>query len=119
MSIGIIEQTIDIWVTQYAVLFCLLTIVAWGGSAFFLVSNWMKPLRDSVVYLLAIGLLALALSVRPNKLDSELWSPFCWFCFAMLMVLELLWISYLLESLLKLLHTLPARLSQSGTHPRK
>ncbi|HEX2951964.1 MAG TPA: hypothetical protein VHV83_20710 [Armatimonadota bacterium] len=112
MTYELFTQHIDSWVTQYIAVFCIITILIWGTCSYLLTEKWVKPVRDGAIYLAAIGALTLLLALRPAKTDIVLWAPLTWFSFSMLMVLELFWISYLTEGIIRAAQSIPARLSQ-------
>lgn len=103
MTVELLTQHIGIWITQYIAVFCLFTMLVWTVGAYVLVEHSEKTVRDSAVYLLALGILTLVLALRPAKTDIVLWAPITWFCFSMTLMLELLWISYLIEELTKVM----------------
>lgn len=118
MAFESLVQLIDAWVSQYIAVFCVLTIIAWGGGSYIFVEKWTKPVRDSIVYLITISGLAVALALRPEKTnDMVLWAPVTWFCFSMLLVFELFWLAYLTEGLIRSVQSIPSRLSHpDNTH---
>lgn len=104
-------HTAYIWIAYYCAGFCLLTIAAWAGGAYLWGRKWQKQVRDSAVYLLSIGSLSLTLALRPEGSDAMLWRPITWFCFTMLMVIELLWLTFLFDTLCHSLRTFLSSLS--------
>lgn len=102
MTLETLAEYIFIWVTRYLAGLCLLTIAFWGASMYLWSKHWHTRIRDAGVYLGAIGILTLIMAMRPEK-TSGFWPPLIWFCFPMLIVLELLWLSFLLESIMNLL----------------
>lgn len=105
---------IDVWVSQYLAIFCLFTVVAWGGGSYLFLVRWTKPVRDSITYFIIIATLALALALQHSKQDVLFWSSLSWFCFSMLLMFELLWLAYLTEGLLRKLTSLSGRFFQSA-----
>jgi len=94
-----LSHVMSVWVTQYVAGFCLITIAAWACGMYVFAKKWEQPVRDAGVYFLTIGTLALILAIRPTTGDMMLWSPVVWFCFIMLMVTELLWVSFLFDTI--------------------
>ncbi len=119
MSISILGHTIDIWITRYVAAFCLFTILAWAGGAFCYIAKWEQLVRDCLVYLLIIGITTLVLLFRPETNITPLLAALSWFCFAMLLIMELLWISYMMDHLFRALRAAAdrARVPERPTGP--
>ena len=92
-------QITYLYVSYYLVGFSLLTIFLWAGRAFLWGAKWRTQLRDAVTYFATICVLALVLALHPENYDATFWRPISWFCFSMLLVVELLWISFLLDQI--------------------
>jgi len=107
MSPDILSQHISIWITQYISWSCLVSIIFWASGLFLWAKKWQRPVRDCSVYLVTIGVLTLVLMLRPSNHDVFLWSPLTWFCFTMLIIMELLWISFLFEALIRAVRKVP------------
>ena len=118
MTMELISQDINIWVSRYIAIFCLLTLLAWGGGSYLFLDKWLKPLRDAATYFVTIGVLTLALAIHPIKLDVLFWPPLTWFCFAMLLVMEIFWLTFLIDALLRFLRSIPERLAHAFYDPR-
>lgn len=126
-------QWIHIWVTSYLAIFCLATLAAWIGGSYLWSRHWQKPVRDCISFLGAIGVLGGFMLFEPHTADPTVWSPLFWFSFTMLLVLELLWISFIAEAAARGLvraltpafmhdadaaHTARPALARPGRHPR-
>jgi len=99
MSPEQLVQGLDVWISQYLAAFCLITITAWAVRQFLWAAHWQQALRDSVVYLVAIGILALILACRPTHADPLYWTPLAWLSFTILIVLEGLWIAFVVDQI--------------------
>jgi hypothetical protein len=112
-----LAKTISIWVTQYLAGFCLVSLLLITGGRYL----WMKGpdtrIRDLVLYLASISALTLILTFSPFRADSLLWPPITWFCLTMLFMLELLWVAYVVESALMLVHGLSGLFSRKVAAP--
>ena len=104
-----VAKDLGLWVTQYLAIFCLVTLAAMAGGHYLLVRKADNRLRDFALYLGGIGALCLLLTVMPVRGDSLLWPPLAWFCFTMLLMLELLWIAFMVETLVRFTLGLYAR----------
>lgn len=113
MTPELISNIIGLWVSRYIALFCLLTLLIWGGGAYLLLDKWVKPVRDAAIYLGLIGVLTLVLALRPAKMDMLFWPPITWFCFSMLMMMELLWLTFLTDATIKGIRKFSERFSHS------
>ena len=87
-------------VSRYIAVFCLASILCWAVGSYFLRPQWRRVVRDGAIYFFSIGILAGFLALNPLGSDIFFWAPLAWFSFSMLMIMELFWISYLLESLI-------------------
>lgn len=119
MTLVDISHILGLWVSQYIAGFCLITIALWAGGSYLWSKRWQQPVRDSGIYLLAIGLLTLILALRPTQSDAALWPPLTWFCFSMLIVMELLWLSFLVDAVIQGIHYLsrPQDREKPKSHP--
>ncbi len=115
MAVEEITRYIFVWITRYIAYFCLVTIVTWATVSYLWGKKWETPVRDSGIYLLTIGVLTLILALRPTKTDAIFWPPITWFSFTMLMVMELLWMSFLLEMGFRKLRNTSTSLSERAT----
>ena len=116
MSIEMLPILISAWVSCYLALFTLLSLLLWGVGAYLFLNKWHQVVRDSSLIFIAAGVLALLLYLCPTQPDIYLWKPLTWFSFAMLLVLELFWIAYLIDHLVRYLSKIPARLHPSEKH---
>jgi len=98
-----------LWVSRYIAVCCLISIAMWGVGMYLWHREWRSGVRDALVYFLSIGGLTLILALRPEKTDTLLWSAVTWFSLTLLIVLELLWLSFLVELLLYALNTVRPR----------
>lgn len=89
-------------VSKYLAAFCVVTVLCWSAWSYLMQNRWKQILRDSTVYFLTIAFLTVILALRPVQSDISLWTPISWFSFSMLLIMELLWISYMFEGLLLL-----------------
>lgn len=112
MTSDVFLLTLETWVTQYLALFCIATIAAWAGGMFAWAKHWETAVRDGGLFILIIGSLALILALVPQTSDVHLWMPVNWFCFTMLLMFELLWLSFLGDMLVRALRDLPGRTLQ-------
>jgi hypothetical protein len=112
VTLDTFAEYVRTWVSQYIAGFCLVTIAMWAGAVYLWGKKWQRQVRDSGVYLLAIGTLTLALALRPEGGQLFFWKPVTWFCFTMLMILELLWMLFLVEALGRALHDWTTRLAK-------
>lgn len=112
MSLELFTSTVYAIVAQYLAWFALGTMVAWAVSHYLWAVKWQRTVRDTVIYLLIVGSLTMTLALRPEKYDPVLWTPITWFSFSMLMIMECLWVSFLIEALLRLARALPHWLAQ-------
>ena len=118
MSLESLSALAGDWVSQYLAGFCLLTIIIWGIIAFLRTPKWEKSVRDAGIYFLVIATLTLVLALRPPKGDALFWYPLTWFCFAMLLVMELLWMALLGETIYQAIIEVPAKQTTSSDKPR-
>jgi hypothetical protein len=112
MSIEWVTAQIGSWVSSYVAVFCLLSMLVWSAIAYLYTNKWHQIVRDCTIYFVTTGILTLFLTLSPTQPDIYLWKPITWFSFSMLLVMELLWIAFMIESLLHTLHILPEHLSQ-------
>lgn len=117
MSLENLSQYAGTWVSQYLAGFCLLTIIIWALISFMRTQKWERPVRDAGIFFLVIGTLTLVLALRPPTGDAVFWYPITWFCFAMLLVMELLWVALLCETIYQAIIAVPARLAAPPDHP--
>ncbi len=116
MSGETVIRGLDVGVTLYLAGFCLATIVLYAWSQFLHAPHWQPAMRASVSYLAIIGGLTLALALRPApSVAPGVWEPITWFSFSMLLVMELLWLAFLLDRLRGRVPTPPRHLPD--THP--
>ncbi len=92
-----IAQISYLYVSYYIAGFCLFTIFLWAGRSFLWGAKWRTQIRDAVTYFTTVSVLALILALHPENYDATFWRPISWFCFTMLLIVELLWISFLLD----------------------
>lgn len=123
MTIESFGHALDIWITQYMAVFSLITILGWALGSFLWMKKWERQVRDAGLYFLSIGMLTLLLAIRPAlESDAVFWSPIAWFCFSMLLMLELLWISYIIENCWRYMQryyaTMPRRQPTRKSPPR-
>jgi uncharacterized membrane protein len=112
MGMGLLTTQVDVWITQYIAGFCLVSILVWGMLMYAWSKQGKDALRDAGIYLVSIGTLTLVLAMRPQQHEMLLWTSVTWFAFSMLMILELLWISFLGLSLVRLITSLPERVAE-------
>ncbi|MHB9134433.1 MAG: hypothetical protein ACYDBB_25455 [Armatimonadota bacterium] len=112
MTYETFTQMCDIWITQYSAGFCLVSILLWALITYLKAEHWERTVRDCAVYFLLIGTPALLLAMRPQHPDFFLWSPLSWFSFSMLIVLELLWLSFMIDTILRTIQDIVARNQQ-------
>ncbi|HEY3379759.1 MAG TPA: hypothetical protein VGL77_19970 [Armatimonadota bacterium] len=117
MTPELLTQIIDTWVTQYLALFCLMTIIFWAVGAYLFLPRWNACVRDALIYLVSISIIAIFLALRPGGKDTLFWAPLTWFGFSMLLVLELLWLAYLIEGIVRAIIALFKRMSAQPAHP--
>lgn len=98
MTLEALTTYLDVWVTQYLAVACLLSILLWTGVMYLKGQFWEKTVRDAALFLVSIGTLTLMLALRPTQTDAVFWNPLNWFCFTMLLMMELLWVSYLVDT---------------------
>lgn len=98
-----LEKTVNSYlcVAYYLSGFCLMTILIWAGRAYLWEEKWQRQIRDAIVYFSTIGVLTMLLAIHPENSDAIFWRSLTWFCFTMLMVIELLWVSFLLEQVFR------------------
>jgi hypothetical protein len=111
MSIDLLTMQINLWVTHYIAVFCLLSIIAWSVGAYLCINKWRQVVRDCAIYFIMAGVLTLLQWLSPARTDVFFWKPITWFSFAMLMVFELLWIVFLIDNVFRGLQYLSKRLS--------
>jgi hypothetical protein len=99
MNIELLGPQTDVWVTKYIAVFCLATIIIWGAGMLFWSKKREQAIRDCATYLFIIGVLTVVLALRPHNINFFLWPPLAWFSIAMLMVMELLWIHYVIDGI--------------------
>jgi hypothetical protein len=93
--------TIFIWVSRYVATFCLVSITLWAVGMYLWGRDWPTRVRDAGIFFATIGVLTVILAFKPTKTDAFFWPPLTWFSFTMLLILELLWLEFLVESLLR------------------
>lgn len=108
MSLEALTDQLFIWVSRYLAGFCLVSIALWGVGTF-LWQQTRSGVRDALVYFAAIGGLVLLLAVTPRNSPEFFWRAATWFSVPVLIVLELLWISFLVELLLTGLNSVRGR----------
>ena len=96
-------------VTKYLAAFCIVSILCWSAWSYLLQNKWQQIVRDSAVYFLTISFLTVVLALRPVHADISFWTPVSWFSFSMLLIMELLWVSYMVEGLLQLISQISLR----------
>lgn len=96
-------------VTKYLAVFCIVSILCWSAWSYLLQIKWQQILRDSAVYFLTISFLTVVLALRPVHADVSFWTPVSWFSFSMLLIMELLWISYMIEGMLQMMSQISLR----------
>ena len=101
MEIDNVITILGLVVSKYFAAFCIISILFWSTWSYLMHSKWQQILRDSAVYFLTISFLSVILALRPVNADVDYWTPVSWFSFSMLFIMELLWLSYLVESLLQ------------------
>jgi hypothetical protein len=106
MSLESLADIIFVWVSRYIAGFCLVSIAVWGASIYLWANDWHTRVRDAGIFLLSIGVLTVVLALKPAKTDAFFWPPLTWFCFSMLIVMELLWIAFLMEFVIRSLSSL-------------
>ncbi len=107
-----VAKILGIWVSQYLAVFCLATLVLMAGGRYLWVKSPDSRVRDLIMYLASISVLALVLAFSPSHTDTLLWPPVIWFCFTMLLMMELLWIAFLVEALVRMVMGIPGWLTQ-------
>jgi len=98
-----LSTIIFIWIARFIAAFCLVSIAVWGAGMYLWARDWQVRVRDAGIFLLVIGVLTIILALKPAKMDAYFWPPLVWFSFAMLIVMELLWITFLVEFIIRLL----------------
>ena len=88
---------ISVWCSRYIAGFCLVSIVVWGVGMYIWSKDWQSKIRDAGIYLGAIGVLVVVLALRPEKDAPLYWKAITWFSFSMLVVLEVLWLAFLIK----------------------
>ena len=101
MSLDNLDNIIFVIVARYIAAGCLVSIAVWGAGMYLWAKDWQTRVRDAGIFLLVIGVLTGVLALKPAKMDAYFWPPITWFSFAMLIVMELLWIAFLFESLIR------------------
>lgn len=103
MSLEALADIIFIWVSRYIAGFCLVSIAVWGTGMYLWGKDWRKKVRDAGIFLVSIGALTVVLALRPTAQADQfwLWPPLTWFSFSMLIVLELLWVAFLIEGIVR------------------
>lgn len=117
MTTEVLVTIISTWVSRYVAIFSLATLLAWAGFSYFGREHWVKPVRDALIYLAAMGTLTLVLALRPATSDALFWPPVTWFCFAMLTIMELLWLSMLADAVAAAVRKQLARLPRHLDNP--
>jgi len=113
MSWDNLDKFIFVIVSRYVAAACLVSIAVWGAGMYLWAKDWYKRVRDAGIFLLVIGVLTGVLALKPEKMDAYFWPPVTWFSLSMLIVMELLWIAFLFESLLRWCKSIGKR----GTEP--
>ncbi len=109
-----VAKTLGVWVSQYLAIFSLVSLVVIAGARYLWVKGPDNRVRDLIMYLASISVLTLVLAFSPSHTDSLLWPPVVWFCFAMLLMMELLWIAFMVEAVLRMVMGLPGWLTQKA-----
>jgi hypothetical protein len=112
MSLDNLADVIFIWVSRYIAALCLVSIAVWGASMYLWARDWHTKVRDAGIYLLSSGVLTGVLALKPEKMDAYFWPPIIWFSFSMLLVIELLWIAFLIEYIVRFFKSLAQRDTQ-------
>ena len=121
MSIDIFTHDVYLWVSHYLAAACLITIVIWASTSYLFIEKWLTTVRDASSFFACIGIPTLVLAFRPANMDASYWEPIIWFFFSMLLLLELLWIAYLSEAVIKAIFSLPRahNVHPTGGNPRR
>ncbi len=85
--------------SRYMAGFSLLSVLAWVVVAYLRHNENKSAVRDGINYMVAIALLASAILLLPRESYLLAWQMILWFSFTVLLVLEILWLAYLLISL--------------------
>ena len=86
--------------TRYMAGFSLISVLIWVIVVYTRHKENFTAIRDGINYMVAIGLLATVILLLPRESYFFVWQMILWFTFTVLLVLELLWLAYLLVSLI-------------------
>lgn len=100
--------------SRYLAGFSMLSVLTWVVIVYLRRKDNYTAIRDGINYILAIGLLATVILLLPRESYSIIWQMILWFTFTVLLVLELLWLAYLLVSLIHLAKSVGIRRDNQG-----
>ncbi|MHB9025381.1 MAG: hypothetical protein ACYC7E_14630 [Armatimonadota bacterium] len=101
---------LDLWISQYLAGLCLVSIAIWCFVHFLRNPKWEQPVRDAAMSFAVIGVLTVFQTLRHQNVVIFSWPPLNWFCFTLLVLLEIFWISFLLDNLLQTIQAYQHRL---------
>ena len=105
MLIGLFNGLIDNLVCYYLSSICIISIACWMIWAYTHSDKWKKIISDCVVYLVTIlvsvSVMIIFRNVPAHHSVNPLFIGVAWFAFAMLLIMELLWLSYVLDNIVQ------------------
>jgi len=98
-SLNALPDLLFLFFSRYMAGFSVISVMVWVIVAYMRNKDNTIAVRDGINYMIAIGLLATTILLLPRESYFIIWQMILWFTFTVLLVLELLWIVYLLISL--------------------
>ena len=114
MATEVFDSILNVWIPQYGAMISLVSILAWMAWARRNDPNWEQVRRDCTKYIVTITVPALVVilvhQLPADILDSPFIASLTWFCTALLLIIELLWLSFLFDRFVAMLNR-----NQQGT----
>ena len=111
MLIGHFNGLIDNLVCYYLSALCIISITVWMIWAYTHSDKWQKIISDCIVYLvtivISVSYMIIYRNVPAHQASNPLFFGAAWFAFAILTIMEFLWLSYAIDNVC-LLYTSPS-----------
>ncbi len=105
MLIGLFNGLIDNLVCYYLSSLCVISITCWMIWAYTHNEKWQKVINDCIMYLITIFISATVMIVFRNlpghQVSHPLFMGIAWFAFAILLIMEMLWLSYAFDNIMQ------------------
>jgi hypothetical protein len=105
MLTGLFNGLIDNLVCYYLSSVCIISISCWMIWAYTHSEKWQKVIRDCTMYLVTIMVTGTVMILFRNLPVQQTGHPIfigiAWFAFSMLLIMELLWLSYAVDNIVQ------------------